>query len=86
MISLWNILKTITQEDNTYTYEFTGWTPNIEENVTRNIEYVATYEAREKENMKADIERNKAYNDYIAMMCDVELPEPEENKIKEELE
>ena len=43
-------------------------------------------EARKIENMKADIERNKAYNDYIAMMCDVELPEPEENKIKEELE
>lgn len=32
--------------------------------------------SREQENMKADIERNKAHNDYIAMMCDVELPEP----------
>jgi hypothetical protein len=34
--------------------------------------------ARENENMKADIARNKAHNDYIAMMCDVELPEPTE--------
>ena len=32
--------------------------------------------ARENENMKADIARNKAHNDYIAMMCDVEIPEP----------
>lgn len=35
--------------------------------------------SREQENMKADIERNKAYNDYIAMMCDVELPEHTED-------
>lgn len=35
--------------------------------------------SREQENMKADIERNKAHNDYIAMMCDVELPEPTED-------
>lgn len=33
---------------------------------------------RENENMKADIARNKAYNDYIAMMCDVEIPKPTE--------
>jgi hypothetical protein len=32
-------------------------------------------DAREKENMRADIARNKAHNDYIAMMCDVEIPE-----------
>ena len=35
--------------------------------------------ARENENMKADIARNKAHNDYIAMMCDVEIPEPTED-------
>jgi hypothetical protein len=46
----------------------------------------SVYEAREKENMKADIERNKAYNDYIAMMCDVKLPDPKDDKIKEKLE
>ena len=32
-------------------------------------------ENREIENMRADIARNKAHNDYIAMMCDVEIPE-----------
>lgn len=31
---------------------------------------------RETENMKADIARNKAHNDYIAMMCDVEILNP----------
>lgn len=35
-------------------------------------------EARRFDNMTADVERNKAHNDYIAMMCDVELPEPAE--------
>lgn len=34
---------------------------------------------RELENIKADVARNKSYNDYIAMMCDVELPEPTED-------
>lgn len=31
-------------------------------------------EQRERENMKADIARNKAYNDYVAMMCGIEIP------------
>lgn len=35
-------------------------------------------DAREKENMIADVARNKAYNDYIAMMCDVDIPETAE--------
>ena len=32
-------------------------------------------ESRERENMKADIERNKAHNDYLAMMIGVEINE-----------
>ena len=36
-------------------------------------------ESREIENMRADIARNKAHNDYIAMMCDVEIPESAED-------
>lgn len=35
-------------------------------------------ESRALENMRADIERNKANTDYIAMMADVVLPEPQE--------
>ena len=35
--------------------------------------------SREQENMRADIARNKAHNDYIAMMCDIELPEQSED-------
>ncbi len=33
-------------------------------------------ERREADNMKADIARNKAHTDYIAMMANVEIPEP----------
>lgn len=36
-------------------------------------------EARRFDNMTADVERNKAYTDYIAMMSDVELPIPEDD-------
>lgn len=36
-------------------------------------------ETRRFDNMTSDVERNKAHNDYIAMMCDVELPEPTED-------
>lgn len=36
-------------------------------------------ETRRFDNMTADVEHNKAYTDYIAMMCDVELPEPTED-------
>lgn len=32
-------------------------------------------EQRERENLKADIAKNEAYNTYIAMMANVELPE-----------
>ena len=31
--------------DNTYTYEFKGWTPEVEETVTKDAEYTANYEA-----------------------------------------
>lgn len=31
------------------------------------------------DNMIADVERNKAYTDYIAMMSDVELPTLEDD-------
>ena len=36
-------------------------------------------ETRRFDNMTADVERNKAYTDYIAMMSDVELPTPEDD-------
>ena len=36
-------------------------------------------ETRRFDNMTADVERNKAYTDYIAMMNDVELPTPEDD-------
>jgi hypothetical protein len=36
-------------------------------------------ETRRFENMMADVERNKAHTDYIAMMNDVELPTPEDD-------
>jgi hypothetical protein len=31
-------------------------------------------ETRRFDNMTADVERNKAYTDYIAMMSEIELP------------
>ncbi len=31
-------------------------------------------EQREIERLRADVEINKAHNDYIAMMCDIDLP------------
>lgn len=34
---------------------------------------------RRFDNMIADVERNKAHTDYIAMMSDVELPTPEDD-------
>lgn len=36
-------------------------------------------ETRRFDNMTADVERNKANTDYIAMMSDVELPTPEDD-------
>ena len=36
-------------------------------------------ERRRFDNMVADVERNKAYTDYIAMMSDVELPTPKDD-------
>ena len=36
-------------------------------------------ETRRFDNMTADVERNKAHADYIAMMSDVELPTPEDD-------
>ena len=38
-----------TKEDNTYTYEFTGWTPGIEEDVTKDAVYTATYKRKYKQ-------------------------------------
>ncbi|MBQ8042603.1 MAG: InlB B-repeat-containing protein, partial [Clostridia bacterium] len=37
------------EEDNTYTYEFSGWTPEVEETATGDAEYTATYEGTYKE-------------------------------------
>ena len=36
-------------------------------------------EMRRFDNMTADVERNKAHTDYIAMMSGVELPTPEDD-------
>lgn len=36
-------------------------------------------ETRRFDNMTADVERNKAHTDYIAMMSDVKLPVPEDD-------
>ena len=36
-------------EDETFTYKFSGWSPEVQGTVTRNIEYLATYEAKYKE-------------------------------------
>ena len=35
--------------------------------------------SRELDNLRAEVARNKANNDYIAMMCDVELAEHSED-------
>ena len=35
----------------------------------------SVYDARQKENMIADMEKYKSYVDYIAMMNDVSLPQ-----------
>ncbi len=40
-------------------------------------------EQRERENLKADIARNEAYNTYIAMMTNVELPEANNEEVEE---
>lgn len=41
-------------------------------------------ELSDEENAKASVEQNKAKIDYIAMMCDVEFPEEEEENDYEE--
>ena len=41
-------------------------------------------ELSDEENAKASVEQNKAKIDYIAMMCDVEFPEEEEESDNEE--
>lgn len=38
-------------------------------------------ERRLRDNQRADIARNKAHVDYIAMMCDVEIPEPDAEEV-----
>lgn len=40
-------------------------------------------EQRERENLKADIAKNEAYNTYIAMMTNVELPEANNEEVEE---
>lgn len=40
-------------------------------------------EQRERENLKADIARNEAYNTYIAMMTNVELHEANNEEVEE---
>lgn len=37
----------------------------------------SVWEARQRENMAADLEKQKALMGYVAMMADVELPENE---------
>lgn len=38
---------------------------------------VSVAERREADNMKAAVAKNAAHTDYIAMMANVEIPEPE---------
>ena len=49
--------------------------------VNFNAAKMTVAETRRFDNMTADVERNKAHTDYIAMMSDVELPQPEEMEV-----
>ena len=40
-------------------------------------------ERRELDNLRAESAKNKAHTDYLAMMCDVEIPEPENEEMTE---
>ena len=37
-------------------------------------------ERRELDNLRAEAAKNKAHTDYLAMMCDIEIPEPENDE------
>ena len=42
-------------------------------------------ERSDEENARAEAERNKANIDYIAMMCDVDIPTEEEDNNEQEI-